>query len=121
MRTLPKNRPSWSSGDFGVISHRDRSRLGAVKVCPPSQSTGLKHCSSGGAVYFNGAVFSGSMVSFSGTRFSGSTVSFSHARFSGSTVSFSEAFDWSHPPQFDWNGTPPPGVLLPAQSGGPSS
>ena len=36
-----------------------------------------------------------------------------NGQFSGGAVDFSDAADWSHPPEFDWEGTPPPGVKLP--------
>jgi hypothetical protein len=71
---------------------------------------------SGGVVRFDGAVFSGGEVYF-GAEFSGGGVSFSQAKFSGGTVSFDQAGDWSHPPTFDWVGTPPPGVKLPNRGG----
>jgi uncharacterized protein YjbI with pentapeptide repeats len=82
---------------------------------------------SGGHVRFHGAEFSGGQVSFASTRFSGgaidfdhavfsgSRVSFDHAEFSGGTVDFGNAADWSFPPVFTWTGTPPLGVILPAQ------
>jgi uncharacterized protein YjbI with pentapeptide repeats/uncharacterized membrane-anchored protein YhcB (DUF1043 family) len=92
---------------------------------------------SGGTVDFSGAIFSRGTISFLGTRFCGSEVlffgtqfcgsevqfttadfsdgmvSFANATFSDGTVDFSSAGDWSHPPEFDWEGTPPPGVKLP--------
>jgi hypothetical protein len=55
---------------------------------------------------------------FSSTRFSGGLVDFSFAQFSGGTVDFSRVDEWSHPPSFDWEGTPPAGVKLPASIGG---
>jgi uncharacterized protein YjbI with pentapeptide repeats len=83
---------------------------------------------SGGMVNFNGANFSGdARVSVGGAEFSGGTVSFSEAefsgrrvtflgaKFSGGTVDFRRA-EWSSPPMFDWDDTPPSGVMLPPQS-----
>ena len=85
---------------------------------------------SGGAVSFYRAVFSpGGKVSFGSSRLSGGTVEFPRARFSGAAVDFyrpmftagvidfSDPADWSHPPKFDWEGTPPAGVRLPAGTG----
>ena len=57
-----------------------------------------------GTVYFNGAVFSGAMVDFD------------HAAFVGGTVDFHGASEWSQPPKFNWRGTPPTGVVLPASA-----
>ena len=91
---------------------------------------------SGGEVRFHSAQFSSGLVSFRHAGFAGSTVdfwaawfgggtvdfaagffgglvSFRRAGFGGGTVDFSDAADWSHPPEFDWEGTPPPGVKLP--------
>jgi hypothetical protein len=68
---------------------------------------------SGGIVRFAGAVFSGGQVSFASAIWSGAEASFGHAHFSGGQVTFSIATDWSHPPQFDFTGTPPLGVTLP--------
>ena len=91
---------------------------------------------SGGEVRFHSAQFSGGLVSFRHAGFAGSTVdfwaawfgggtvdfaagffggsvSFRRAGFGGGAVDFSDAADWSHPPEFDWEGTPPPGVKLP--------
>src|SRR5487761_1264277 len=68
---------------------------------------------SGGGVLFSSAEFSGGNVGFTGAKFTGGTVSFSGAEFSGSAVDFSGAADWSHPPKFDWEGTPPLGINLP--------
>jgi hypothetical protein len=85
---------------------------------------------SGGRVDFDRAQFSRSgRVGFDHAVFSGSTITFSDARFyalrmsraaywvtgfplmyrSKGHVDFSLAADWSHPPIFDWKGTPPPG------------
>lgn len=71
---------------------------------------------SGGAVLFDGAKFSGGTVRFGDAKFSGGDVHFRGAKFSGSKVDFSNVGDWSHPPTFSWNGTPPPGVMLPASA-----
>ena len=68
---------------------------------------------SGGGVFFTGAEFSGSAVGFTGAKFSGGAVGFTGAKFSGGTVDFGGAADWSHSPKFDWEGTPPLGVMLP--------
>jgi hypothetical protein len=68
---------------------------------------------SGGRVSF-GAQFSGGEVSFREAKFSGGRVYFFGARFSGGTVDFSGVADWSRPPEFNWKGTPPSGVKLPA-------
>ena len=64
-------------------------------------------------VAFWGAQFCGGTVQFSFAEFCGSTVDFRDAQFSGGTVDFSRADDWSQPPEFDWEGTPPEGVKLP--------
>jgi len=86
----------------------------------------------GGTVSFASAKFTGGTVSFHFTEFSAGTVGFARAQFTGGTVSFratvfsggevdfSNARDWSHPPRFDWEGTPPLGVKLPAGIGGES-
>jgi uncharacterized protein YjbI with pentapeptide repeats len=88
---------------------------------------------SGGTVSFDRAAFSGAKVSFTGAKFSdgtvylgyaefsGGEVSFGHAEFSGGMVDFSNVGDWSHPPTFDWDGTPPLGVMLPASPTGTSA
>src|ERR1039457_1107850 len=60
---------------------------------------------------FTGVVFDGG--SFSDAKFSGGGVGFTGAKFSGGTVDFGGAADWSHSPKFDWEGTPPLGVMLP--------
>ncbi len=73
---------------------------------------------SGGEVVFDEAEFSDGTMSFEHAEFSGGTVSFEHAKFSGAEVDFSDADDWSHRPKFDWQGTPPAGVKLPATRGG---
>ena len=65
---------------------------------------------SGGTVHFGDAEFSGGDVSFDNALFSGGAVSFGGAKFSGGKVDFSRAADWSHPPKFDWEDTPPQGV-----------
>ena len=75
---------------------------------------------SGGAVSFGDVQFSGATVSFDDARFSGGEVNFGGAQFSGAEVDFSNARDWSHPPRFDWEGTPPAGVKLPTGSGSES-
>ena len=74
---------------------------------------------SGGAVSFYSAEFSGGEVSFDLAQFSGGEVNFYDAEFSGGTVDFSLATDWSHPPKFDWEGTPPSGIKLPTADGSP--
>ena len=71
----------------------------------------------GGVVDFGGATFSGGVVDFDGAAFPGGTVSFGLARFSGGGVDFSGAADWSHPPTFDWDNTPPSGVGMPDPTG----
>jgi uncharacterized protein YjbI with pentapeptide repeats len=72
---------------------------------------------SGGKVYFDKSEFSGGTVSFNRARFSGGEAYFGGAVFSGGKVDFSRAEDWSHPPKFGWEGTPPQGVKLPVASG----
>jgi ElaB/YqjD/DUF883 family membrane-anchored ribosome-binding protein len=72
---------------------------------------------SGGEVGFDQAEFSGGEVGFARAEFSGGTVRFRNAVFSGGQVDFSQALDWSHPPLFTWDSTPPSGVKLPAQPG----
>jgi hypothetical protein len=72
---------------------------------------------SGGTVRFHGTVFSGGQVDFDRAEFSGGQVDFDGAVFSGGQVDFSQAVDWSHPPLFPWDNTPPSGVKLPAQPG----
>jgi hypothetical protein len=37
--------------------------------------------------------------------------------FSGCRIDFSRVDDWGHPPEFDWEGTPPAGVTMPAATG----
>jgi hypothetical protein len=71
---------------------------------------------SGGTVSFSFARFSGGTVDFNGAQFSGGTVDFNAARFSGGTVDFAEVGNWSVPPTFPWNDTPPPGVKFPGGS-----
>jgi Pentapeptide repeats (9 copies) len=97
---------------------------------------------SGSKVDFNGAQFSGGMVHFTGAQFSGGTLHFYGARFSrgakvvfygaqfsraevvdfrtaefsGGKLDFTDA-DWSFPPTFSWEGTPPSGVKLPQKEG----
>jgi hypothetical protein len=68
---------------------------------------------SGSTINFENAKFSGGGVFFTGAEFSGSAVGFTGAKFSGGTVDFGGAADWSHSPKFDWEGTPPLGVMLP--------
>ena len=75
---------------------------------------------SGGTVSFDRAEFSGSKVMFDDASFSGGTVSFARAKFSGGEVDFSNAADWSKPPRFHWDGTPPAEVKLPTAVGGQS-
>jgi uncharacterized protein YjbI with pentapeptide repeats len=69
---------------------------------------------SGGEVGFPLAEFSGSEVDFSGAEFSGSEIDFSRAEFSDGEVDFSDVSDWSCPPKFSWEGSPPPSVKLPS-------
>jgi uncharacterized protein YjbI with pentapeptide repeats len=94
---------------------------------------------SGSRVYFAGAEFTGAEVSFYGAKFrdgrvdfaaefrggrlnferaefTGGRVSFGAARFNGGEVDFSDVTNWSHAPEFDWQGTPPPMVKLPARA-----
>ena len=71
---------------------------------------------SGGTVSFSRASFSGGTVSFDGAGFSGGSVQFGDAEFSGGTVSFNDPWKWSQPPVFDWEGTPPAGVMLPTSA-----
>jgi hypothetical protein len=61
---------------------------------------------------FTGVVFDGGC--FDRARFSGGAVNFGGAEFSGGVVDFSGTADWSHPPTFYGQGTPPVGVQLPA-------
>jgi uncharacterized protein YjbI with pentapeptide repeats/uncharacterized membrane-anchored protein YhcB (DUF1043 family) len=102
---------------------------------------------SGTYVYFNGAKFTGGRVNFSKAKFTGgrvgfggtkfpdgvsvAQVNFRNAEFSGGEVSFrsaefsggadfSEVADWTHPPEFSWQGTPPTEVKLPAPASGAS-
>jgi uncharacterized protein YjbI with pentapeptide repeats len=105
----------------------------------------------GASVLFGGAKFSGGTVNFSRARFAGGEVIFAEAQFSGGTVNFADALftggavnfasrgcfggaefsggevdfsptrDWSHPPQFPWTGTPPPGVKLPKKEDQPKA
>jgi uncharacterized protein YjbI with pentapeptide repeats len=70
---------------------------------------------SGSTVNFVGAAFSGGAVFFVDAEFRGGEISFGGGEFTGGTVDFHSVRDWSHPPTFDWDGTPPPGVLLPTQ------
>lgn len=69
---------------------------------------------------FVGAQFSGSLVTFDQAQFSGGLVRFGYAEFSGGKADFSSAADWSHPPRFNWHGTPPAGIKLPAAEGSES-
>jgi hypothetical protein len=74
-------------------------------------------------VSFLGAEFSGGEIDFGATTFSGSEVDFGGARFSSGLVHFGAADfgevrlvdvgDWSHPPTFGFNGSPPTGLRLP--------
>lgn len=68
---------------------------------------------SGSTFYFGDAEFSGGCVRFPGAKFSGGMVRFVGTKFSGGEVDFSGVADWSHPPAFDFPGSPPPGVKLP--------
>jgi hypothetical protein len=58
------------------------------------------------------------LVRFDGAQFTGGEVDFGGAQFTGGEVDFAKAKSWSHPPLFDWKGTPPVGVKLPAGIGG---
>jgi hypothetical protein len=49
-------------------------------------------------------------------RFSGGIVRFNGAVFSGGTADFRDPDRWSQSPVLDWEGTPPAGVLLPADA-----
>jgi hypothetical protein len=69
---------------------------------------------SGGQVYFGRAVFSGSKVDFGLAAFSGSLLRFSHAIFVSGEIDFCPTLGWSVPPTFDFGGSPPPWVSLPA-------
>jgi hypothetical protein len=66
-----------------------------------------------GTISFLVTQFCGSEVQFTTADFSDGRVSFANSTFSDGTVDFSSAGDWSHPPEFDWEGTPPPGAKLP--------
>jgi ribosomal protein L29 len=74
---------------------------------------------SGGTVGFAHAEFSGGMVDFAGSEFSGGDVGLFRAKFSGGEVDFRYPGDWSQPPVFGWEGTPPAGVMLPADADAP--
>ena len=74
----------------------------------------------GGQVRFDSAQFTGGQVRFESAQFTGGMVSFVDAKFRGGTVNFSRVAGWSHPPLFDWKGTPPAGVRLPEGIGGES-
>ena len=67
-------------------------------------------------VSFDDAQFSQGQVGFHGAQFSGGKVGFARAKFSGGLVDLRHASDWSHPPRFDWEGTPPEGLKLPAEA-----
>jgi uncharacterized protein YjbI with pentapeptide repeats len=69
----------------------------------------------GGNVDFSDARFTSGSVIFWNARFSGGTVDFRDTEFSGGGVDFTKAKDWSVPPIFSWNGTPPAGVTLPEE------
>ncbi len=71
---------------------------------------------SSGKIYFERARFSGGTVNFQLAEFSGGEVDFRGAGFSGGTVNFREPDEWSRPPRFDWDGTPPAGLLLPTNA-----
>jgi len=75
---------------------------------------------SGGEVSFWDAKFSGGTISFTGGMFVGGAIGFDYAVFSGAEVDFSNNVSWSHPPKFNWEGTPPAGVKLPEATGGQS-
>jgi uncharacterized protein YjbI with pentapeptide repeats len=60
-----------------------------------------------------GARFADGEIGFNKAHFTGTVVNFKEAKFTGGKVNFSHAADWSHPPEFDWKGTPPAGVKLP--------
>jgi uncharacterized protein YjbI with pentapeptide repeats len=69
---------------------------------------------SDGVVSFPGAKFCGGTVSFHGAKFCGGTLNLLDAKFSGDgAVDFSGAADWSHPPEFSWEGPPPFRINLP--------
>ena len=67
-------------------------------------------------VDFAVAEFSGGTVRFGGAKFSAGQVSFDGAKFSGGTVDLRDPGDWSQPPVPGWEGTPPAGVILPADA-----
>jgi uncharacterized protein YjbI with pentapeptide repeats len=89
-----------------VSFHRARISAGEVSFAAAQFSAG--------EVAFRYAVFSGGEVGFDHAVFSGGAVDFAGGRFSGGSVDFSSAADWSHPPKFDWEGTPPSGLKLSA-------
>jgi uncharacterized protein YjbI with pentapeptide repeats len=59
------------------------------------------------------ARFSGADVRFTNAEFSGSELKFVGVTTTGGTVDFSQPRDWSHPPAFDFRGTPPAEIRLP--------
>ena len=117
----------WSSARAGAaeVSFTGAKFSGGKVSFPDAEFSGsevsfISAKFSGAEVSFPDAKFSGGKVSFPDAKFSGSEVSFTGAKFSGSTVDFSNPADWAHPPEFDWKGTPPAGVKLPAAIGGQS-
>jgi uncharacterized protein YjbI with pentapeptide repeats len=80
-----------------------------------------------GTVSFYGARFSGGKVRFGVTSpglelgfwraGSGAAPGFENAGITGGTVDFGRVADWSCPPDFDWDGTPPEGIRLPQADG----
>jgi uncharacterized protein YjbI with pentapeptide repeats len=72
----------------------------------------------GATVGFVGATFSGGNVDYSLAKFSDGVVDFSLANFSGGAVNFREPRDWSHPPTFGFNESPPPEVKFSATAMG---
>jgi uncharacterized protein YjbI with pentapeptide repeats len=71
-----------------------------------------------GETRFLRTVFSSEVdVNFDSAEFSGGEVSFNRTKFPSGQVDFSLTAVWTHPPEFDWKGTPPSGVKLPAQPG----
>ncbi len=96
----------WVTVSAGVISF---IRAGFSGGAVTFREAGL----SAGQLRFDQAEFTGGTVGFAGARFAGTDVRFEGAVFAGGTADFGQAADWSHPPAFDWAGTPPPGVILP--------
>jgi len=103
----------WADFSGGTVSFiRARFSAGAVTF----RSADL----TGGQVRFDDAQFTGGTADFREARFRGSDVRFDRATFTGGHVDFSQAADWSHPPGFDWTGTPPATIKLPAATGEPA-